>query len=175
MKNSNNEGILKRIKVRNIIPADYLNIVALQAKCFSGMKPCNEEQFENILKRLLGGQICVEYNGKVITSSCSLMVDSGKYSETSSWKELTDNGYINNYLSNGDTLYGMEIMVDPEYRNMKLARIKRNREYGTVQPWNDLRNDLYEVIQKHNESTESYPVKKRNGKQEKQQVSIINQ
>lgn len=122
MNNQNNEGILKKIKVRQITRADYEKITALQTKCFSGMKPWNEEQFENIINRFPEGQMCVEYNGKVIASSCSLLIDSNKYSETSNWKELTDNGYINNHLSNGDTLYGMEIMVDPDYRNMKLAR-----------------------------------------------------
>ncbi|MBK7854924.1 MAG: bifunctional GNAT family N-acetyltransferase/carbon-nitrogen hydrolase family protein [Bacteroidetes bacterium] len=86
------------------------------------MKPWKREQFENILKVFQEGQICVEYNGEIIASSCSLIIDSNKYSETSSWHELTGNGFINNHESDGDTLYGMEIMVDPEYRNMKLAR-----------------------------------------------------
>jgi predicted amidohydrolase/GNAT superfamily N-acetyltransferase len=33
-----------------------------------------------------------------------------------------DSGYIRNHDPNGDVLYGIEIMVDPEYRGMRLAR-----------------------------------------------------
>jgi predicted amidohydrolase len=35
------------------------------------------------------------------------------------------------------------------YQDLDLRLLKRNREYGTVQPWKDLRSDLYEVMQKH--------------------------
>ncbi len=34
------------------------------------------------------------------------------------------------------------------YQDLDLRLLKRNREYGTVQQWNDLRKDLYEVVQK---------------------------
>ena len=122
MKKLNSESILKKIKVRNLLLEDYENIVALQLKCFSDMKPWNIEQFESIVKKFPEGQMCVEYNGKIIASSCSLIIDSSKYTETSSWSELTGNGYIKNHDPKGDTLYGMEIMVDSDYRNMKLAR-----------------------------------------------------
>ncbi|MEW5800416.1 MAG: bifunctional GNAT family N-acetyltransferase/carbon-nitrogen hydrolase family protein, partial [Bacteroidota bacterium] len=39
-----------------------------------------------------------------------------------SWKEIADNGFIRNHNPAGNTLYGIEIMVDPEYRGMRLAR-----------------------------------------------------
>lgn len=122
MNKTENNSILKKIKLRKLEDRDYEDIVLLQLKCFPEMKPWKREQFENILKVFQEGQICVEYNGEIIASSCSLIIDSNKYSETSSWHELTGNGFINNHESDGDTLYGMEIMVDPEYRNMKLAR-----------------------------------------------------
>ncbi|MBS1538825.1 MAG: bifunctional GNAT family N-acetyltransferase/carbon-nitrogen hydrolase family protein [Bacteroidetes bacterium] len=117
-----NGNILKKIKVRKIQFQDYEQIVHLQLLCFPTMKPWNQEQFKNLTKIFPEGQICIEYNGEIIASSCSLVIDSSKYSESSSWKELTDNGYIKNHDETGDTLYGMEMMVHPEYRNMKLAR-----------------------------------------------------
>ena len=122
MNKTEGKSILKKIKVRGMQLNDYPHIVELQLKCFPNMKPWNKDQFENIIRVFPDGQICVEYSGKIIASSCSLILDSSKYSEYSSWHELTGNGYINNHVSKGDTLYGMEIMVDPEYRNMKLAR-----------------------------------------------------
>ena len=38
------------------------------------------------------------------------------------WKAISDEGYIRNHNNKGDTLYGIEIMVDPEFRGMKLSR-----------------------------------------------------
>ncbi len=122
MNKIDNKSILKKIKVRNLQLEDFENIVQLQLICFPQMKPWNKEQFENIVKTFPEGQICVEYNKNLIASSCSLILDSSKYSENSSWHEFTANGYITNHDPKGDILYGMEIMVDPTYRNMKLAR-----------------------------------------------------
>ncbi|MDQ1296026.1 MAG: hypothetical protein QG611_4 [Bacteroidota bacterium] len=119
---NNNGSILKKIKVRLITQGDYEKVVQLQLRCFQNMKPWKKEQFNKIIETYPDGQVCIDYGGKIIASSCSLIIDSNKYSETSSWHEYTDNGYIQNHEPDGDTLYGMEIMVDPDYRNMKLSR-----------------------------------------------------
>ena len=39
-----------------------------------------------------------------------------------SWSDISDRGMITNHDEEGDTLYGIEIMVDPEYRSMKIGR-----------------------------------------------------
>jgi len=114
--------IIKKIKLRAINLKDYDAISALQLKCFEGMKPWSKEQFNNILTAFKQGQTCITYEKKIIASSCSLIIDFNNYSETSSWSELTDHGNISNHTVNGDTLYGMEIMVDPDFRGMKLSR-----------------------------------------------------
>jgi len=114
--------IIKKIKLRAINLKDYDAISALQLKCFAGMKPWSKEQFNNILTAFKQGQTCITYEKKIIASSCSLIIDFNNYSETSSWSELTDHGNISNHTVNGDTLYGMEIMVDPDFRGMKLSR-----------------------------------------------------
>jgi len=38
------------------------------------------------------------------------------------WKKVADGGYIRNHNPKADTLYGIEIMVDPEFRGLKLSR-----------------------------------------------------
>lgn len=112
----------KKIKTRLIKPSDYSEITAMQLRCFPNMKPWSEDQFNSILKMFPDGQICIEYNKKIVASCCSLIIRWDDYDETSSWNEFTENGFFTNHTINGDSLYGAEIMVDPEYRGMKLAR-----------------------------------------------------
>ncbi len=40
------------------------------------------------------------------------------------------------------------------FQDLDLNLLKRNREYGTVQHWNDIRNDLYEVTLKEQPAKE---------------------
>lgn len=112
----------RNIQVRQTTMDDFDDIVAMQVKCFPGMQAWKREQIESQLAHFPEGQLCVEYQGRLVASSCSLIVDFNLYSEWHDWKAIADNGFIRNHDPRGDTLYGIEIMVDPEFRGLKLAR-----------------------------------------------------
>ncbi len=112
----------RRIQVRLLRLDDYDAVCGLQLKCFPGMKPWMREQFESMLGIFPDGQLCVEVNGKLVASSSSLIVDFDLYSDWHNWAEMSDNGYIRNHDPKGDTLYGIEIMVDPDSRGYRLSR-----------------------------------------------------
>ncbi len=113
---------MKNIKVRKLKLEDYESVTKIQLKCFPEMKPWSLEQFTSLITIFKTGQIGIEYDGKLVASSCSLILNFDNYSETQSWSELTDNGMIKNHNPEGETLYGIEIMVHPEFRGMKLSR-----------------------------------------------------
>ncbi len=112
----------RSIVVRPLCMDDFDRIVALQLKCFPGMKPWTREQMESQLTIFPEGQICVENAGSIVASSSSLMLDFAMYADWHNWREISDAGYIRNHNPEGNTLYGIEIMVDPEFRGMRLAR-----------------------------------------------------
>jgi predicted amidohydrolase/ribosomal protein S18 acetylase RimI-like enzyme len=116
------ENFERRIHVRPMTIRDFDALVELQLRCFPGMKPWLREQIESQLKIFAEGQIVVEYRGHIVASSSSLIVDFSPYSAWHNWKEIADSGYIRNHDPEGDTLYGIEIMVDPRYRGLKLSR-----------------------------------------------------
>jgi predicted amidohydrolase/ribosomal protein S18 acetylase RimI-like enzyme len=111
-----------RINLRPLRNEDYDELVALQLECFPGMNPWKKDHVESQLAIFPEGQIVVELEGKIVASSSSLIVDFADYKDWNDWVELSDSGYIKNHDPEGDTLYGIEIMVHPEYRGMKLSR-----------------------------------------------------
>ncbi|PIR20788.1 MAG: carbon-nitrogen hydrolase [Deltaproteobacteria bacterium CG11_big_fil_rev_8_21_14_0_20_47_16] len=112
----------KRLKIRRLEAKDFKAVAKLQEECFPGIGTWKEDQFLSQLEQFPEGQICVELNKQIVASSSSLIVDFSHYTEWHNWKELSDNGFIRNHDPNGDTLYGIEIMVSPKYRGYKLAR-----------------------------------------------------
>jgi predicted amidohydrolase/ribosomal protein S18 acetylase RimI-like enzyme len=112
----------KSLLVRPLRGGDYDDVIALQQKCFAGMQPWSRAQFDSQLTLFPEGQIGVEYQGKLVASSSSLILDFELYKDWHRWEEIADNGYIRNHKPDGKTLYGIEIMVDPKYRGLKLAR-----------------------------------------------------
>jgi len=112
----------RRLRVRRLRQSDYEPIRQLQIRCFPGMEPWLPEQFANQVSIFPEGQLCIEYEGRIIASSSSLIVDFDLYSDWHDWHVIADDGYIRNHSATGDTLYGIEIMVDPDYRGYRLSR-----------------------------------------------------
>jgi predicted amidohydrolase/ribosomal protein S18 acetylase RimI-like enzyme len=112
----------KTIVVRTLRPSDWEDVVALEKRCFPGMDSWSKEQFESQLKVFPEGQIGVEYQGKIVASSSSLILDFELFKDWHDFEEISDNGYIRNHQADGSTLYGIEVMVAPEFRGLKLAR-----------------------------------------------------
>lgn len=112
----------KEVLLRPLTLDDYDAVVALQGKCFPGMKPWSREQFESQIGIFPEGQIGLLYQGHLVASSSSLILDFSLYADWHGWHEVADKGFIRNHDPKGNTLYGIEIMVDPQYRGMKLAR-----------------------------------------------------
>jgi predicted amidohydrolase/ribosomal protein S18 acetylase RimI-like enzyme len=112
----------KKVLERTIRPEDFDAIIKLQQACFPGMKTWSKEQLMSHHTLFPEGQLCVEYSGKIIGSCASLIVDFDEYSDQHTWTEITDNGFITNHDPEGYNLYGMEIMVHPDYRRMKIGQ-----------------------------------------------------
>ncbi len=110
------------IVVRPLTMDDYDALVEMQALCFPGMKTWGREQIQSQISIFPKGQTCIEIDGELAASSSSLILEYDPALEWHNWSAVSDNGYIRNHNPKGDTLYGIEMMVHPKYRGMKLSR-----------------------------------------------------
>lgn len=122
MKKINLKTLEKKIIVRKLTLEDYDQLVVLQKLCFPGMQPWTKEQIKSQTEIFPDGQVCIELNDQLVASSSSLIVDFDLYEDSDNWQTLSDHGYITNHNPDGESLYGIEIMVHPDFRGMKLAR-----------------------------------------------------
>jgi predicted amidohydrolase/ribosomal protein S18 acetylase RimI-like enzyme len=112
----------KKIIVRPLQEEDFESIIILQKLCFVDMDPWSIPQLESHLNIFPEGQICVEYDGTIIGSSSSLIINFEEYNDQHSWNEITNYGFITNHNPEGYNLYGIEVMVHPDFRNMKIGK-----------------------------------------------------
>lgn len=123
-----NDTVLKKEKnksntiLRHLTKQDFERVKEIQLKCFPDMKPWSQEQWKAMIEKFPDGQMGIEINNKLVASSCSLKIFFDEYSSDQSWNTITGNGLLTTHNTDGDTLYGIEIMVDPDYQNYKLSR-----------------------------------------------------
>ena len=113
----------KKMHVRRLRMSDYDSVIAVQRSAFGEDIPHWErEHFQAQIKRFSAGQIGVEFEGKLIAVSASLIVNEAQVMRQHTFMEVCDDGMIRNHDPDGEYLYGIDIAVNPEYRGQKLAR-----------------------------------------------------
>lgn len=111
-----------KTNVRQLRMDDYDALVEMAQLCFPGMKSWGRDHIQSQIEIFPEGQLVVEIEGRLAASSSSLILEFDPNMAWHDWKKVADGGYIRNHTYKGDTLYGIEIMVHPEFRGMKLSR-----------------------------------------------------
>lgn len=122
METINLDDYERNLEIRRIKIDDYEELVAMQISCFPGLKPWSREQLESQLSNFPEGQLCIVIDGQIVASSSSLILDFDPRVQWHDYTKVADNGFIRNHNPRGDTLYGIEIMVHPDFRGMRLSR-----------------------------------------------------
>jgi len=104
------------IVVRHTEAADFPAIAGLTRRVYPSSPPWGPPQLESHLRVFPEGQfVAVERDGgRVVGMAASLIVLWDDYDVTDDWRDFTDHGMFTNHDPAGHTLYGAEVMVDPD-------------------------------------------------------------
>ena len=112
------------IDVRNLAIEDYktLKESMIQAYASLGGQYWKEESLQRLIEKFPEGQIVLLHNGKVVGCALTLIVNYEKFGDDHTYRDITGNFSFETHDPKGDTLYGIEVFVHPEYRGLRLAR-----------------------------------------------------
>jgi predicted amidohydrolase/ribosomal protein S18 acetylase RimI-like enzyme len=112
----------KSMVIREMTHDDIEAILRMQDECFPGMDPWERAHLESHLNIFPEGQFVAELDGEIIGSCSSLIINFDEYDDRHTWDDVTDEGYITNHNPEGYNLYGIEVMVHPDYRRMRVGQ-----------------------------------------------------
>lgn len=107
------------VTVRPTVEADFPAIIELCRRAYPGTQPWSADQLASHLATFPEGQLVATLpeDGRVVAMSASLVVWWDDYDLSAPWREFTAGGFFTNHdPARGRTLYGAEIMVDPQLR-----------------------------------------------------------
>lgn len=117
------DSLEHRLLLRNLVLGDYPDIAYVQDRVYKSTGGAiSEKKFRNQLIAFPEGQICIEDDGKVVAAAFALIVDYDKFGNHHTYDEITGNAYLSTHDPKGDVLYGVDIYVDPDYRQLRLGR-----------------------------------------------------
>ncbi|CAN5413446.1 bifunctional GNAT family N-acetyltransferase/carbon-nitrogen hydrolase family protein [soil metagenome] len=81
-----------------------------------------EHHIKELVEKFPDGQVIVKVNGKIAGVALSIRIDHHKLSSVHTYKEITGNYTFSTHNKTGDSLYGIDVFVLPEYRGLRLGR-----------------------------------------------------
>ncbi|MGE4296311.1 MAG: GNAT family N-acetyltransferase [Campylobacterales bacterium] len=112
-----------KLVIRHLKREDFAAIKRIMDPIYPNMGGgWTKAQFASQLSRFPEGQIGIEYDDELVAASMSLIVDYKAYGDLHTYDQITGGGFIKNHDPKGDTLYGIEIVVDPSKRGLRLGR-----------------------------------------------------
>ena len=113
------------IQVRNTRQDDIPGVVDLCRRVYPYTPPWNERQLQSHLTLFPEGQLVAldRDAGAIVGMAASLIVLWSDYDDEDDWRDFTDHGMFTNHdPENGRTLYGAEVMVDPELQGQGIGK-----------------------------------------------------
>lgn len=111
------------IKVRLLTKQDYKDLKKSMTEAYHGIGDVwTRENIVDLIDVFPEGQICVEVNGHVVACALSLIINSKKTNIYNSYYQIIDDGKFSNHDYDGETLYGIEVFVHPDFRSLRLGR-----------------------------------------------------
>ncbi|HJO34944.1 MAG TPA: GNAT family N-acetyltransferase [Gammaproteobacteria bacterium] len=113
-----------RLRLRTLRAEDYDDLKAIMDAVYPGDLggAWERDQFLSQLRHFPEGQICIEDNGRVVAGALSLIVNYARYGDQHTYEQITGKGYLTTHDPRGDVLYGVDVFVHPEYRDLRLGR-----------------------------------------------------
>jgi len=112
------------IEIRQLTAEDYMDLKESMMSAYADMQGSywREPTIRRLMTLFPEGQIAVTVNDKVVGCALSIIVDYEKYGDNHTYEQITGYYTFNTHDPKGDTLYGIEVFVHPDFRGKRLAR-----------------------------------------------------
>ncbi len=112
-----------RLLLRNLSLDDYEDLKEIMDQVYPLMHGAwSKETIASQISRFPEGQLCIEDNGRVVAVAISMIVEYRKFGDNHTYAQVTADGNLTNHNPDGDTLYGVDLFVHPDYRGLRLGR-----------------------------------------------------
>ena len=128
-----------KIKVRTWMKEDIPRIVACHRAAYPEYAEnayYNERFYEMQLAAFPEGQFLAEANGDVIGYATSLIVQLDDDAHWYTYEEITGGGTFSTHDPSGDTLYGADIGVRPQWRRHGVSKMLYEKRVGLMKRYN---------------------------------------
>jgi predicted amidohydrolase/GNAT superfamily N-acetyltransferase len=115
---------IEKIDLERLKYSDFKDIQHLMRKCYPLID--NPAWTKNQIKKLTtifpDGQMVIKVDGNIVACMFSIIINYSKFDDNHTYFDITGNDTFDTHANDGDTLYGLDVMVHPAFRGLRLGR-----------------------------------------------------
>ena len=115
---------IENIELQYLSMDDYQELKAAMIESYTSMPDAywKERHIQTLIDKFPKGQVVIKVNGHLAGCALSIIVDYNKYEKHHTYKSITGNYSFSTHDADGETLYGIDVFIKPEYRGLRLGR-----------------------------------------------------
>jgi len=104
--------------------SEYKTIQDLMKKCYPRIDDptWSREQLKKLTSIFPEGQIVIKVDDEIVACALSIIISSDLFENDHKYLDITANDTFTTHSKDGDVMYGLDIMVHPDYRGLRLGR-----------------------------------------------------
>lgn len=112
------------IQTRTLQKEDYKDLKEAMIEVYSGIGGdyWEKSKINKLLHIFPEGQFCVEVDTKVVACALAIRIKYDDFGDNHTYYEITGGYTFKTHNDEGDYLYGIEVFVHPDYRDLRLGR-----------------------------------------------------
>ena len=113
-----------QVDIRKLSLDDYDELVESMQEAYPDIEDNTwaKRNIQKLTSIFPEGQLCITVDGKLAAAALSIIVQYELFGDQHTYDEITGSGTFNTHTNNGSVLYGIEVVVQPEFRSLRLGR-----------------------------------------------------
>ncbi len=115
---------IENVQLKLLSLDDYQELKKAMIEAYTNLADpyWEEHQIQTLISKFPEGQIVIKVNEQIAGCALSILVDYDDFDDAHTYKEITGNDTFNTHNDEGDTLYGIDVFIKPEFRGLRLRR-----------------------------------------------------
>jgi predicted amidohydrolase/predicted N-acetyltransferase YhbS len=110
------------LRLKNVTRENFEEIIQLSIKVYGNNLAMSHEMLNGQFNQFSLGQFIAEMDGKIVGHCSTFIISKELAFKNHTYLEITGGGFAAKHEEDGDYLYGMEVVVDPDCRNLRIGQ-----------------------------------------------------
>lgn len=115
---------IEHIEIQYLTIEDYKQLKETMVEAYKNIPNpfWTQKEIATLIRKFPEGQVVIKVNGQVAGSALSIIVHRKTFDKAHTYKEITGDYTFDTHTPNGSFLYGIDLFIKEEYRELRLGR-----------------------------------------------------